>query len=507
MPYTQKNRPLQVTTPLGEDVLLLESFKGTEPISGLFEFELEMLAEEANLNKIEFDKILGQSVTITLKMKAKTDTTRYFNGIVVRMIQGHQVFSRKGSVEFYRYRAVVAPKLWLLTRTVRSRIFQQRKVDEILKEVLKSAYTGQTIDDSDIQGKFNPREYCVQYRESDFHFASRLMEEEGIYYYFVHEEKSHKLVLARTAMSHQNIPGENKLQYRQTSTGIEDEESVLSWEKMQELRSGKYTLWDHSFQMPIKNHLQSTQEVGESLLAGEVTQKMKVADNTKLEIYDFPGNYAHRYDEIEPGGGEDASATDKINPEGDQSVKLRMQEETAAGLVMRAKSNCCRFSPGYKFKLSKHFNKADGDYLITRVEHQASIAGAYGAGATVSLGYTNEFQCIPSSLQYRPPRVTPRPRTQGAQTAIVVGAEGKEIEPDKFGRVKVQFLWDRDGKYNTSSSCWIRVATLWAGKEWGMIHIPHRPGSDRRFPAWGSRPADHHRQRLQFREYASLQAS
>ncbi len=191
MHYTQTDRPLKLTTPLGEDVLLLESFNGVESISGLFRFELELLAEYPSLSTIEFDKILGKSVTITLTVKAKAETTRYFNGIVVRMSQGHQVIPRQGSVDLYRYRAVVVPKLWLLTRTVRSRIFQQASVPEILKEVL----TGLDVDDSKIQGNFDPREYCVQYRESDFNFASRLMEEEGIYYHFVHREDGHQLVL------------------------------------------------------------------------------------------------------------------------------------------------------------------------------------------------------------------------------------------------------------------------------------------------------------------------
>jgi type VI secretion system secreted protein VgrG len=466
MPYTQENRPLQLTTPLGKDVLLLESFKGVESISGLFQFELELLTEGPNLSKVEFDKILGQPVT--LKLIPRAGTSRFFSGIVARMSEGHQIFSKKGSVDFYRYRALMVPKLWLLTRTVRSRIFQQQTV----KEILKKALTGLDLDDSQIQGKFDPREYCVQYRESDFNFASRLMEEEGLYYYFVHDEGSHKLVLANAARSHPDIPGEKKLKYRQTSTEIEDEESVFSWDKTQEIRSGKYTLWDHCFQLPIKNHLQSTQNILVAVRAGEETQKLKVGGNEGFEIYDFPGGYSHRYDGIKPGGEEDAGATKKINPDGDRTVRLRMEEEAAAGLLIEGKGNCSRFASGHKFTLSKHFGKADGEYMITRVEHRATIAGTYTGESSGSLGYTNEFQCIPTSLQYRHPRVTPKPRVEGAQTALVVGAEGKEIEPDKYGRVKVQFLWDRDGQYNTSSSCWVRVATPWAGQKWGMIHIP-----------------------------------
>ncbi len=469
MQYTQTGRPLQLTTPLGEDVLLLESFKGVESLSGLFSFELELLAEFPSLSTIDFNKILGQSVTITLNLKALAGTTRYFNGIVVQMSQGHQIIPRQGSVDLYRYRAVVKPKLWLLTRTVRSRIFQQLSVPDILKQVL----TGVDVD-SKIQGNFDPREYCVQYRESDFNFASRLMEEEGIYYYFVHSDGGHQLVLMNNAQSHPNIPGTTTIQCRRAGAAIEDEESIFSWEKTQEIRSGKYTLWDHCFEMPIKNHLESTQNTVQSVAAGAMTQTLNVASNENMEIYDYPGGYAHRYDEVNSGGGVNGGATGKINPDGDRTVKLRMQEETAAGLLISAKGNCCRFSPGYKFTLANHFADADGDYMISRVEHRASIAGAYNdkAGSTPSQPYTNEFQCIPAALQYRPPRITKKPRMEGAQTALVVGASGKEIDPDQFGRVKVQFHWDRTGTYDLSSSCWVRVATPWAGQTWGMIHVP-----------------------------------
>ena len=220
--------------------------------------------------------------------------------------------------------------------------------------ILKAVLTGLDVDDSKIQGNFDPREYCVQYRESDFNFASRLMEEEGIYYYFVHRVDGHQLVLTNSAPQ-PDIPGEKKIQCRLTSAAIEDEESIFSWEKTQEIRSGKYTLWDHCFEMPIKNHLESTQNTVESVQAGEVTQKLKVADNENLEIYDYPGGYAHRYDEVKTGGDVDSGATAKINPDGDRTVKIRMQEEAAAGLLISAKGNCCRFTPGHKFTLDKHF--------------------------------------------------------------------------------------------------------------------------------------------------------
>jgi type VI secretion system secreted protein VgrG len=465
--YEQKKRPLQINfKAVKEDTLLIESFSGKERLSGLFEFQLGLLVEAPKAESVKFDDILGLGVTVTFE--TRTGSARYYNGIVSQISQGLQIFSKKGSVDFIRYRAIMVPKLWLLTRTVRSRIFQEMDVIQILEKVLH----GMDLDHSKIHSKFDPRPYCVQYRETDFAFASRLMEEEGIYYYFDHQKDSHKLVLVNSTGAHTRIPGDQRIEFRQTSKDIEEEHSVFSWEKTQEVRAGKYTLWDQCFQKEAKDHFEATQTVSESVQVGKESLKLKVAENDSLEVYDYPGGYAKRYDEIKSSGEKDGAAIGKISGDGDRTVKLRMEEETVAGLRIRGKGNCSRFAPGLTFALSRHFAKADGEYLLTSVEHRMSQEAVFGATEGSSSAYTNDFECIPSGLQYRPPRDTPRPLIHGSQTALVVGTTGKEIDPDKYARVKVQFPWDRDGKYDTKSSCWIRVATPWAGKSWGMIHIP-----------------------------------
>ena len=305
--YSQANRPMGVSTPLGPDVLLLQQFSGSEFLSRLFRFQLEMLAESST--DIAFDQILGQSVTVTLQMP--DGSSRHFNGIVNRFSQGQQVPSAMGSAFFTRYQAEIVPQLWLLTRKAQSRIFQQVAVPDILKQVL----TGLSVD-YQLQGTYKPRDYCVQYRETDFDFASRLMEEEGIYYFFTHADGSHKMVVADTPMSHPDVPGATTAIYEVVEGGLRKEDRVHSWEKRQEIRSGKYTLWDQCFELPGQN-LEAVKPALASVQVGTVSHTLKVAGNGKLELYDFPGGYAQRFDGITPGGSDRASDIQNIFKDND----------------------------------------------------------------------------------------------------------------------------------------------------------------------------------------------
>ncbi len=276
--YTQANRPMAVSTPLGTDVLLLQQVSGTEAISRLFRFQLEFLAESST--DIAFDQILGQSVTVTLQMP--DGSSRYINGIVSKFGQGEQVSSPMGSAFFTRYQAEIVPQLWLLTRKAQSRIFQQVAVPDILKQVL----TGLSVD-YQLQGTYKPRDYCVQYRETDFNFASRLMEEEGIYYFFTHADGSHKMVVADTPMSHPDVPGATTAIYEVIEGGLRKEDRVNSWAKSQEVRSGKYTLWDQCFELPGQN-LEAVKPTLDSVQAGTVSHKLKVAGNDCVRALRLP---------------------------------------------------------------------------------------------------------------------------------------------------------------------------------------------------------------------------
>jgi type VI secretion system secreted protein VgrG len=452
--YTQANRAMKVTTPLGPDTLLVVGLTGHEGLSQLFSFQLDLLAE--NTKDIAFDKLLGQPVSVSLAMPG--GKTRTFNGICSRFSQGGR------DNTFTAYRLEMVPALWLLTRRAQSRIFQQLSVPDILKKVL----TGLDVS-WEIQGTFQPRDYCVQYRETDFNFASRLMEEEGIYYFFKHEG-GHKLVVANTPQSHPDLSQGAKLIYDELTGGKRPEDRIFSWEKVQELRPGKVTLWDHCFEKPHK-HLEAEKTIQDSVAAGKVTHKQALGPNAPLEIYDFPGEYAQRFDGVSRGGGEQPAEIEKIFDDNKRTVGIRMQQETVPGLVIHGSSTCRHLVAGHKFTLERHWS-ADGPYVLTGVQHSATTSLDYRSDGQAEFWYQNSFTCIPFAQPYRPQRTTPKPFVQGTQTAVVVGPSGEEIFTDKYGRVKVQFHWDRQGKNNQESSCWVRVGQPWAGKRWGAFFWP-----------------------------------
>jgi type VI secretion system secreted protein VgrG len=452
--FSQENRVIKINTPLGKDVLLLQGFSGQEAISSLFHFHLDLIAE--NRQNVVFDKLLGQKISIELLLP--NDKTRYFHGLVSSFSQGGR------GERFTRYRAEMVPQFWLLTRLVRSRIFQHVSVPDILKKVLQGLDVA-----FELQGTYEPRDYCVQYRESDFQFASRLMEEEGIYYFFKHTEDGHKMVIADSPQSHPDLPEGSKIIYEELAGGTREEERIYRWEKQQELRSGKYTLWDHCFELPYK-HLEAEKTVQESVTVGKVPHKLKVGGNDQLEIYDFPGAYAQRFDGVDPGGGDRSSDLQKIFEDNKRTVNIRLQQETVPALVINGASNCRNFVSGHKFNLTEHFN-ADGQYVITAVSHVAQHEIGSGPEAAET-HYSNDFTCVPFAIPFRPQRITPRPVVYGSHTATVTGPKGSEIFTDKYGRVKVQFHWDREGKNDENSSCWIRVSSGWAAKNWGMVQIP-----------------------------------
>jgi type VI secretion system secreted protein VgrG len=453
MSYTQDGRRLAIQTPLGKDKLLLVGINGHEGVSQLFSFQVAVLAEIGT--EVTFDQLLGKNVTITVEVS--TGKKRYFNGIVARVTEGQQ-----GSY-FREYTLEVVPQFWLLTRQARSRIFQHISVPDILKKVFEGLDVGY-----ELQGTFYKRDYCVQYRETDFNFACRLMEEEGIFYFFKHSDGSHKMLVANSPASHEEVPIASNVIYETMEGGFREESRVHSWIKMQELRSGKYTLWDHSFELPHK-HLEASKTTLDSVSVGTVTHKLNVANNQKLEIYDFPGEYAQRFDGVNANGGDQQSDLQNIFEDNKRTVGIRMQEEAVPAILIQGSSQCGQFTSGYKFTLERHFN-ANGTYVLTTVLHSCRQDTYRSRGAGFS--YDNSFTCLPIDLPFRPARTAAKPTVPGTQTAVVVGPPDKELFTDKYGRVKVQFHWDREGKNDANSSCWIRVGQLWAGKRWGVSFWP-----------------------------------
>jgi type VI secretion system secreted protein VgrG len=448
--FLEENRFLFLNTPLGPNRLLLESYTGHEAISELFSFQLELFSED---RKIDFSAILGQPVHFGVAGPEGAHA-RHIQGIVTSFAQ---LPSQERAA---RYRAIVSPSVWKLTRKRCSRIFQQKSVPDILREVL----TGFEAD-YDLQGTYHPREYCVQYRESDFEFISRLMEEEGIYYFFKHAGDGDKIVLADSSVSHPEIAGDPDLVYDELEGGERDEARIFDWQKTQHWDSGRFTLRDHCFELP-HSQLQAEKDILPDVQVGKVKHKLNVAGNSPgLEVYDYPGEYAKHLEcgerDVQP-----------IIEDSKAFAATGMERIEAVQFAIRGQSNVHLLIPGYRFTLERHFN-GDGPYVITSVSHAAK-EGAFQstARAEQSDHFSNIFTCIPFALRYRPQRTTPRPRVQGCQTAYVTGPSGEEIYTDKYGRVKVQFHWDREGMNDDKSSCWVRVASFWAGKQWGAIHLP-----------------------------------
>jgi type VI secretion system secreted protein VgrG len=448
---------MRLTTPLGPDRLLPIKLEGSEAISELYRFTVDLVGE-VDQSDFGFEDILGKPVKI--EIDATGDS-----GADPRTIHGvFRWFSQMGKDDqFVHYQAELVPVAAFLGYTVRSRIFQQKTVPEILKEVF-----GGVEFESKVQGAFEPRDYCVQYRESDLDFASRLMEEEGIFYYFSHGQGSAKLVLGNTPQGHSKVPAPDEILYRAENHRNANPGCVKSWQKAQSIVTGQVALWDHCFEMPGKN-FETKLKILTSIAIGTKTHALTAGGGDKFELYDYPGGFSGRFDGIDPGGGEQAGNLSKIFDDSKRTAGIRMQEIAATGVRVYGSSDCPQLTPGHTFTLAEHFD-ADGEYLVTRVEHRATLSNQAAGGQAFE--YRNAFECMPKAMPFRPEQVTPKPTVQGAQTATVVGPPGEEIFTDKYGRVKVQFHWDRDGRQDSKSSCWIRVGTPWAGSNWGMIHIP-----------------------------------
>jgi type VI secretion system secreted protein VgrG len=446
-----ENRALSVSTPLGPDVFQLTSFTGQEELSRLFRFQLDLAADGDRA--IPFEQLVGRPMTVSVSLRGRRP--RYFNGICSRFSAG----GRSGKLALYR--AEVVPQLWLLTRSARSRIYQDATVAEILRRVLGDH--GQSADFR-LQTNYQARNYCVQYRETDFDFVSRLMEEEGIAYFFDHSENGHTMVLLDTSS---NAPLEDAptVFYDRVNAGSLGQPIVFAWEKTQELRSGRVTLRDHSFEVP-SSHLEAQATILPAVQAGAVTHQLALPSNSGLELYDYPGRYAQRFDGVDPGGTPRPDELGKIQPDAIRTTGIRIGHEATQSLEIVGGGIHPAFLSGHRFTLSRHFD-GNGDYVLTSVQHAASLPANAGSA---QLEYSNSFTCIPSTLPFRPERRTQIPVIAGPQTAVVVGPPGEEIFTDKYGRVKVQFHWDREGRTDQNSSCWIRVSQPFSGQ--GIISIP-----------------------------------
>ncbi|HYW69403.1 MAG TPA: type VI secretion system tip protein TssI/VgrG [Pyrinomonadaceae bacterium] len=413
--YVQDNLKLQVSTPLGPNKLLLRAFRGEEYISGLFQFNLEMVSEDSAL---DFQAIVGKSVTVTLSLA--DGAKHYVNGIVGRFIQ------EETNARLTRYHAEIHPWLWLLTKTADCRIFQNQSTPEIIKAVFSDL--GFTDFRDDLKGTYEAREYCVQYNETAFNFVSRLMEDEGIFYFFEHSDGVHTLVLGDDADVHQMCPGleQKAVRFKQSLVDHTQDLAITRCLVEEQVVSDKSALDDFNFETP------STDLIVE-----------ETAGTGKLRVYEYPGGFLTK-------------------SSGEGRAKIRLDAFEQPKKLIKGEGFVRAFTAGHKFTLKDHYRgDVNQDYVLCSVVH-----------AVTQENYTNSFEAFPASVVFRPARVTPRPIISGTQTAKVVGKSGEEIWTDKYGRIKVQFHWDQKGQNDETSSCWVRVDYGWAGKNWGGIFLP-----------------------------------
>lgn len=432
MSAIQENRKIQVFTPLGENALLFYRMDGQEHLSKPFEFKLSLLSENPSIKP---EALLGKTIAVGIQLA--NGNWRYFNGYVTR-------FGRYENINQYiHYRAEIRPWLWFLTRASNCRIFQNKTAPDIITQVFRDQ--GFSDFQTKLNATYSTREYCVQYRETDFNFVSRLMEEEGIFYYFSHEQGKHTLVLVDANTTLKEYPGYEKIPYHAdiSSTDRSRIDHIYEWVYSREVQTGQYAITDYDFKKP----------------QADLLVKLKYSEShahAEHEFFDYPGHYTE-------------------TSVGDHYVQQRMEELHANFERSEGKTNARGLAVGSLFNLTDAlYADVNKQYLVISAHYRLSLDEYFSTlrASSEDQIFDCHFIAQDSKHPFRAPRISPKPLIHGAQTAVVVGPAGDEIYTDKYGRVKVQFHWDRYGQKNQESSCWIRVAHPWAGKNWGMVAIP-----------------------------------
>jgi type VI secretion system secreted protein VgrG len=421
--------------------LEMKSLTGREELGRPFEYDLELLSTDANL---DLGELLAKPVTVRLEITPLR--YRYWNGIVT-----HVGFA--GSHGRYAlYRVTLRPQLSLLGRTANCRIFQNQSVPAIVKTVF--AEHGFGVKES-LNGQYAPREFVVQYQETDFDFVSRLLEHEGIYYFFRHEAEQHELVLADSHSAHATEPGYEEIPYYPPDIHRASEiESIDHWELSQRLVSAGYVSKDYDFERPAARPESSLLNAGDHALKDS-------------EMFEYAGAYLH------PKQAEEDYKGKNNETQRDVYTRVRSEEAHAGFEQIVAQSNARGLTVGSLFTLTEFPRpEQNREYLIISSQFRLQAHELESVQTVVEEPFRCEIRVLHSKRSFRPRRITGKPIIRGPQTARVVGPENDEIWTDQYGRVKVLFHWDRFGEGDENSSCWVRVAQIWAGTKWGGIHIP-----------------------------------
>lgn len=422
------DRRFTVVSPLGEDVLRLKSMNGHEALGRPFRYELELLAEQA---EVDVDKLIGAPMTIEVRLP--DEGLRRFCGLVTS-------FGEAGGFGRYaRFHAVLEPWFAVLEFSTDCRIFQALPVPEIAKSVFRDH--GFSDFEERLYETYREWEYMVQYRESAFAFISRLMEQEGIYYHFRHEDDRHFLVLSDSSSSHDPAGGYEEIPYYPPGQTRREHECVTSFHRVRQMQSGAVALTDFDFKRPKVS------------LMAEVSDPGSYA-HASFEVYDFPGEY-------------------EVAAVGQDLAKRRLEERQAAYERFEGTGDVAGVGVGQLFKLTNHpLEGHNKEYLVVESQYTLVVNGYESADQGLDESFHWSFSAIDSRRPFRTPVRTKKPLIRGPQTAVVVGPGGEEVWVDEFGRIKVQFHWDRVGQKNENSSCWVRVSQAWAGAGFGVVTLP-----------------------------------
>lgn len=428
MLFNQASRLAKVTSPLGPEVLLLKDMGGGEELGRLFNYELQLHSLD---NAIDLNQLLGKPMSLSLQLDGSGE--RHFHGIVARCSQNVD------QGQFASYQVTLRPWLWLLTRTSDCRIFQNLSIPQIIKQVFRDL--GFSDFEDALSRPYREWEYCVQYRETSFDFVSRLMEQEGIYYFFRHEQGRHVLVLADAYGAHTSAPGYASVPYYPRNEQQRERDHIHDWHLAQEVQPGSLELNDYDFQRPSAR-IDVRSAMPRPHTAGD------------YPLYDYPGTYVQSED-------------------GEHYARTRIEALQTLHEQVELAGNARGLGSGHLFSLTG-FSRQDQnrEYLIVGTRYYISQESGETGGGAPSAQFESSLTCIDAQQSYRPLPNTHRPIVKGPQTALVVGPKGEEIWTDQFGRVKVHFYWDRHDQSNENSSCWIRVSQSWAGKNWGSMQIP-----------------------------------
>ncbi|KRP63008.1 type VI secretion system Vgr family protein [Pseudomonas trivialis] len=428
MLFNQASRLARITSPLGPDVLLLNEMGGGEELGRLFNYELQLTSLDAN---IDLNQLLGKPMSVGVQLADGGE--RHFHGIVARCSQNID------QGQFASYQVTLRPWFWLLSRTSDCRIFQNLSIPQIIKQVFRDL--GFSDFEDALSRPYREWEYCVQYRETSFDFVSRLMEQEGIYYFFRHEQDRHVLVLADAYGAHTTVPGYASIPYYPKDEQQRERDHMHNWHLAQEVQPGSLELNDYDFQRPSAS-IDVRSAMPRPHAAGD------------YPLYDYPGTYVQSAD-------------------GEHYARTRIEALQTLHEQIEFAGNARGLGSGHLFSLTG-FSRQDQnrEYLIVGCRYYITQERLESGGGSGSAQFESSLTCIDAQQSFRPLANTHRPIVKGPQTALVVGPKGEEIWTDQYGRVKVHFYWDRHDQSNENSSCWIRVSQSWAGKNWGSMQIP-----------------------------------